>query len=71
MENEGLTHRRMDRFFARLALDRMSVRAGSFTKILFPRPKILMAYYGDNRLWILPYNYCRFILWRMKDGGRD
>jgi hypothetical protein len=71
MEKEGFTHRRRDRFFARLALDRLSVRAGAFTKIFFPRPKVIMAYYGDNRPWILPYNYCRFILWRMKDGGRD
>ena len=71
MEKEGLTHGRMDRFFARLALDRLSVIAGSFTKIFLPGPKVIMAYYGDNRPWILPYNYCRFILWRMRDGGRD
>jgi hypothetical protein len=71
MEQEAFTQSRMDRFFARLALDRLSVIAGSFMKIFLPGPEIIKAYYGDNRPWILPYNYCRFILWRMRDGGRD
>ena len=71
MEQEAFTQSRMDRFFARLALDRLSVMAGSFMKIFLPGPKVIMAYYGDNRHWILPYNYCRFILWRLRDGGRD
>lgn len=57
---------RMDRIISRIALDRPLVIIHSFIKTFMPPPAVVMKYYGDTRSLALPYNYTRFILWRIK-----
>jgi hypothetical protein len=56
-----------DKFMARFALDKRSHMLFSFPKTIFPVPDAIRELYRDRRNWTLPYNYVRFIKWRMKD----
>ncbi len=56
-----------DKFFDRLVLDRLSTIIGSHCKTLFPPPDSIKALYDDERIWMLPVNYVRFMKWRVGD----
>lgn len=61
-----------DRLVARFALDRLSNIVNSITRTLFPFPQAIKGLYNDERRWMLPYNYARYLSWRLKDwtGGK-
>ena len=54
----------------RFALDRWTTICLSFIRVLIPLPEAIKAFYGDDRNWMLPLNYMRFIFWRMKEWKR-
>jgi len=54
-----------DKLMVRFALDDISTIIFSFSKTLFPFPQVIKEFYHDNRNWTLPYNYLRFITWRV------
>jgi hypothetical protein len=56
-----------DKLIARFALDRWSTIIFSFFKTLFPFPVAIKELYRDKRNWSLPFNYVRFIKWRVKE----
>jgi hypothetical protein len=56
-----------DRVMSRLALDSAGRIGASFAKSLFPMPEDIKALYGDKRNWTLPFNYSRFIGWRLAE----
>ena len=56
-----------DKLLARLALDKWSTIIFSYFKTLFPAPEAVKQLYGDRRNFTLPYNYIRFIKWRVKE----
>jgi len=56
-----------DKLLARFALDRWPVIILSFPRTLFPVPEAIKEVYKDKRNWTLPYNYLRFIKWRIGD----
>jgi hypothetical protein len=56
-----------DKLLARLALDRLSSVIFSYFKTLFPAPEAIKEFYKDRGNFRLPYNYLRFIKWRMKE----
>jgi len=56
-----------DKLIARFALDNLSTIIFSFLKVLLPFPKAVKAFYEDRRNWTLPFNYLRFIRWRVKE----
>ncbi len=56
-----------DKLIARLALDNFSTMVFSFVKVLFPVTKAIKALYNDKRNWTLPFNYLKFIRWRLKE----
>jgi hypothetical protein len=56
-----------DKFFARLILDRWPTIIGSYFKTLFPPSEAIKALYEDERMWMLPINYLRFVWWRVGD----
>jgi len=56
-----------DKLIARLALDNLSTVVFSFVKALFPVTKAIKALYDDKRNWTLPFNYLKFIKWRLKE----
>ena len=56
-----------DRLVARFALDAWSNITGSFIRTLFPFPQAIKGLYNDERRWMLPYNYARYLSWRLKD----
>jgi len=60
-------HPLVNKFMMRLALDRASTIWHSFRKSLFPSPHTVRTFYADRRAWMLPLNYGRFILWRLKE----
>ena len=55
-----------DKFMVRFALDKRRMILQSFVKTLFPLPKDLKQLYLDERNWMLPLHYSRFIAWRLK-----
>lgn len=61
-----------DRLVARFALDRRSNVVNSVTRTLFPVPQAIKGLYNEERRWMLPYNYARYLSWRLKDwtGGK-
>ncbi|MFZ3137384.1 MAG: nucleotidyltransferase family protein [Thermodesulfovibrionales bacterium] len=56
-----------DKLIARFALDNLSAIIFSFMKILLPFPQAVKDFYEDKRNWALPFNYLRFIRWRVKE----
>jgi hypothetical protein len=56
-----------DKLIARFALDSLSTIIFSFMKILLPFPQAVKDFYEDRRNWALPFNYLRFIRWRVKE----
>jgi hypothetical protein len=56
-----------DKLIARFALDNMSTIIFSFLKVLLPLPQAVKDFYEDKRNWALPFNYLRFIMWRVKE----
>ena len=56
-----------DQFFVRLTLDRSSLIIRSFTKSFFPDTTEIKVFYNDRRIWMLPFNYIRFISWRITE----
>lgn len=60
-----------DKLMARLALDKWSTIILSYLKTPFPNPRAIKGYYRDQRNWILPLHYVRFMLWRMKEWFRS
>jgi len=61
-----------DTLMARFALDSLSTVARSFSKMLFPSPVVIKELYEDGRYSKLPFNYLKFIRWRVKEwmGGQ-
>jgi hypothetical protein len=59
-------HKR-DQFFVRLTLDSPSMIIKSFVKSFFPSINEIKAFYNDYRAWMLPFNYIRFIGWRISE----
>jgi len=56
-----------DKLIARFALDNLSTIIFSFMKTLLPFPQAVKDFYEDKRNWALPFNYLRFIRWRVKE----
>jgi len=56
-----------DKLIARFALDNLSTIIFSFLKVLLPFPQAVKDFYEDKRNWALPFNYLRFIRWRVKE----
>jgi len=56
-----------DKLIARFALDNLSTIIFSFLKVLLPLPQVVKDFYEDKRNWVLPFNYLRFIRWRVKE----
>lgn len=56
-----------DKVMARFALDKWSIIFFSFLKTLFPVPEAVKEIYSSKSNWTLPYNYLRFIKWRVKE----
>lgn len=56
-----------DKLIARFALDNLSTIFLSFLKVLLPFPQAIKDFYKDKRNWALPFNYLRFIKWRVKE----
>ncbi len=56
-----------DKLLARFVLDKWSTILRTFTGTLFPVPEAINELYGEKRNWVLPFNYLRFISWRVKD----
>lgn len=56
-----------DKLIARFALDNLSTIVFSFLKVLLPFPQAVKDFYEDKRNWALPFNYLRFIKWRVKE----
>jgi hypothetical protein len=61
---------RGDRLMARLALDIRKKMLQSFVTALFPLPEEVRSLYGDQRNWMLPRLYARFVSWRMQEWIR-
>ena len=59
-----------DKLVSRFALDRRVMIILSFFKTVFPVPQAIKELYGDMRNWTLPFNYLRFIRWRVKEWTR-
>jgi hypothetical protein len=59
-----------DKLVSRFALDRRAMIILSFVKTLFPVPQAIKELYGDMRNWTLPFNYLKFIRWRVKEWTR-
>lgn len=56
-----------DKLVARFALDHWSTILLSYFRTLFPMPEAIRELYRDRRAWSLPFNYLRFIRWRVKE----
>ena len=56
-----------DKLIERLALDRLSTTVLSYFRTLFPVPEAIKELYKDRRNWYLPFNYLKFIKWRVKE----
>ncbi len=56
-----------DKFMSRFALDGAATVCLSFLKSFFPMPDDIKALYRDRRGWALPFNYSRFITWRLTE----
>jgi hypothetical protein len=65
IEKEYKTSGALDMEMSKLVLDKKSKVLYSFVKILFPRPHDIMAFYPETENWMLPFNYLRFICWRI------
>ena len=65
IEKEYKTSGALDMEMSKLVLDKKSKVLYSFVKILFPRPHDIMAFYPETGNWMLPFNYLRFICWRI------
>jgi hypothetical protein len=57
----------LDKLMMRFALDRSSTIWHSVYKSLIPSPAIIKNLYGDRRNRMLPFYYCRFLGWRLKE----
>ena len=55
----------LDKIMKRFALDRPAAIVRSFM-VLLPSWRALGARYSDRRLWRLPVNYSRFLIWQLK-----
>ena len=55
----------LDKIMKRFALDRPAAIFRSFA-VLLPSWRGLGARYGDRRLWRLPVNYSRYLIWQLK-----
>ena len=67
LETNNIPNIYKDKLVARFCLDRWTDTVLSFPRTLFPVPEAIKEYYSDRRNWTLPYNYFRFIKWRVKD----
>ena len=56
-----------DRFMTRLVHDGMTGMAHSILRAVIPHPKAIKGLYEDQRVWMLPVNYLRFMKWRVKN----
>jgi hypothetical protein len=65
IEKEYKTSGLLDMEMSKLVLDKKSKVLYSFVKILFPRPQDIRAFYPETGNWMLPFNYLRFICWRI------
>ena len=59
-------HKR-DQFFVRLTLDGSRLILRSFVKSFFPSINGIKTFYNDYRIWMLPFNYIRFMGWRISE----
>lgn len=66
-EKEYTFQDQRDKFMSRFALDRAGTIGFSFLKSLLPMPGDIRELYADKRNWMLPFNYSRFIAWRLKE----
>jgi len=67
IEKADLKPQNKGNLIIRFALDRWSVIIFSFVKTLLPFPGAVKELYNDRRNWFLPFNYLRFLTWRMRD----
>jgi len=58
----------LDMQMSKLVLDQKANIFYSFMKIFFPKPREIEALYPGTGKWMLPFNYLRFILWRLFRG---
>lgn len=67
LDREHRFQDRRDTCMARFALDRWTKISRSFATSLFPLPEQLRELYCDQRSWMLPLHYSRFLRWRVKE----
>lgn len=67
LDREHRFQDRRDTCMARFALDRWTKIPRSFATSLFPLPEQLRELYRDQRSWMLPLHYSRFLRWRVKE----
>ena len=58
----------LDMQMSKLVLDKKANIFYSFMKIFFPTQQEIEALYPGTGKWMLPFNYLRFIFWRVKLG---
>lgn len=59
----------IDRLMARFALDRVAKVWFSLQKTILPSFRTILLLYGDDRIWMMPLHYLRFLAWRIKEWG--
>ncbi len=67
IDSDSISNMYKDKLVARLALDRLSTTVLSYFRTLFPVPEAIKELYKDRRNWSLPFNYLKFIKWRVKE----
>lgn len=67
VDNHRTSNIYKDKLIARFALDKLSTTILSYFKTLFPLPEAIKELYKDQRNVMLPFNYAKFIHWRVKE----
>jgi len=58
-------HHTKDQFVVRFTLDGFFTILTAFIKTYLPRPGLIKVFFNDKRIWMLPFNYMKFIKWRV------
>lgn len=66
MDNKNTYQPFKDKLINRFSLDSRSAFIRSFVKTAFPLPEAVRALYKTKRRWALPFQYIRFITWRLR-----
>jgi hypothetical protein len=67
LDEKTIYNHNRDQFFVRLTLDSSRLIIKSFIKSFFPSVNEIKTFYNDYRTWMLPFNYIKFIGWRISE----